>query len=184
MQIGFRYGSLVEDYYTGYRLQCEGWKSAFCNPSRAAFLGDIPITINDVLNQVKRWSVGLLEVAFSKYSPLTYGSRTMGILMGLGYAHYSLWPIWSIPITIYALVPSLALLQGLPIFAKVHLSITLQLIALHDLIHLMFICVFRFQSLGSCYMHFFSLDHTAKIASTSYQHTARPGDGGATRGCG
>ncbi|KAG6389715.1 hypothetical protein SASPL_151188 [Salvia splendens] len=118
-KIGFRYGSLVEDYYTGYRLQCEGWKSAFCNPSRATFLGDIPITINDALNQVKRWSVGLLEVAFSKYSPLTYGSRNMGILMGLGYAHYSLWPIWSIPITIYALVPSLALLQGLPIFPKV-----------------------------------------------------------------
>ncbi|KAL1532221.1 cellulose synthase-like protein G3 isoform X1 [Salvia divinorum] len=118
-KIGFRYGSLVEDYYTGYRLQCEGWKSALCDPSRAAFLGDIPITINDVLNQVKRWSVGLLEVAFSKCSPLTYGSRNIGILMGLGYAHYSLLPIWSIPITIYGLVPSLALLQGLPIFPKV-----------------------------------------------------------------
>ncbi|KAK8493773.1 hypothetical protein V6N12_017871 [Hibiscus sabdariffa] len=47
-KMGFRYGSLVEDYYTGYRLQCEGWKSVFCNPERAAFLGDVPITLVDV----------------------------------------------------------------------------------------------------------------------------------------
>ncbi|MBD4784890.1 hypothetical protein GUG12_13895, partial [Xanthomonas citri pv. citri] len=33
-QLGFRYGSLVEDYFTGYRLQCEGWESVFCHPSR------------------------------------------------------------------------------------------------------------------------------------------------------
>lgn len=119
-QTGFRYGSLVEDYYTGYRLQCEGWKAAFCNPSRAAFLGDVPITIIDSLSQVKRWSVGLLEVGFSKYSPLTYGIMKMGVLMGLCYGHYAFWPIFSIPFTIYALLPSLALLQGLPIFPKVN----------------------------------------------------------------
>ncbi|KAH6783452.1 cellulose synthase like G3 [Perilla frutescens var. hirtella] len=119
-KIGYRYGSLVEDYYTGYLLQCEGWKSAFCDPSRPAFLGDIPITIIDTLSQVKRWSVGLLEVTFSKYSPLTYGIRSMGLLMGLGYSHYAFWPFWSIPVTTYAILPSLALLQGLPIFPKVN----------------------------------------------------------------
>ncbi|KAL8536399.1 hypothetical protein ACS0TY_011861 [Phlomoides rotata] len=119
-ELGFRYGSLVEDYYTGYRLQCEGWKSAFCNPSRPAFLGDVPISLNDVLSQVKRWSVGLLEVGFSKYSPLTFGTKNMGLFMGLGYAHYAFWPIWSIPITFYAFLPSLALLQGLAIFPKVN----------------------------------------------------------------
>ncbi|XP_028117505.1 cellulose synthase-like protein G3 isoform X2 [Camellia sinensis] len=61
-KLGFRYGSLVEDYYTGYRLQCEGWKSVFCHPNRAAFLGDVPITLNDALSQTKRWCVGLLEL--------------------------------------------------------------------------------------------------------------------------
>ncbi|GMQ05849.1 hypothetical protein CsSME_00050697 [Camellia sinensis var. sinensis] len=60
--LGFRYGSLVEDYFTGYRLQCEGWKSVFCHPNRAAFLGEVPITLNDVLSQTKRWCVGLLEL--------------------------------------------------------------------------------------------------------------------------
>uniref|UniRef100_A0A2P2KHT3 Cellulose synthase-like protein G3 n=2 Tax=Rhizophora mucronata TaxID=61149 RepID=A0A2P2KHT3_RHIMU len=118
-EVGFRYGSLVEDYYTGYRLACEGWMSLFCNPERAAFLGDAPINLVDALSQQKRWSVGLLEVAFSKYCPLTFGIKNMGPLMGLGYAQYSFWPIWSIPITTYAFLPQLALLNKVCIFPKV-----------------------------------------------------------------
>ncbi|GFP98070.1 cellulose synthase-like protein g3 [Phtheirospermum japonicum] len=119
-KVGFRYGSLVEDYYTGFRLQCEGWQSIFCDPVRPAFLGDVPISLIDVLNQTKRWSVGLLEVGFSMYSPLTFGIKAMGVLMGQSYAHYAFWPMWSIPVTIYAFLPSLALLQGIPIFPKVY----------------------------------------------------------------
>ncbi|KAG8375135.1 hypothetical protein BUALT_Bualt10G0068900 [Buddleja alternifolia] len=119
-KMGFRYGSLVEDYYTGYRLQCEGWESIFYDPIRPAFLGDVPISLNDVLSQTKRWSVGLLEVGFSKYSPLTFGIRAMGILMGQSYAHYAFWPIWWFPVTIYAFLPSLALLNAIPIFPKVY----------------------------------------------------------------
>ncbi|CAA3013906.1 cellulose synthase G3 [Olea europaea subsp. europaea] len=118
-KIGFRYGSLVEDYYTGYRLQCEGWKSIFCDPNRPAFLGDVPISLIDVLNQNKRWAIGLLEVGFSKYSPLTFGIQAMGILMGQAYAYYAFWAIWSIPITVYAFLPSLTLLNGISIFPKV-----------------------------------------------------------------
>ncbi|PSS11207.1 Cellulose synthase-like protein [Actinidia chinensis var. chinensis] len=118
-KLGFRYGSLVEDYYTGYRLLCEGWKSVFCHPERPAFLGDVPITLNDVLSQNKRWSVGLLEVAFSKYSPVTFGARAMGPVMGLCYAYLAFWPIWSIPITIYGFLPQIALLNGVSIFPKV-----------------------------------------------------------------
>ncbi|GFP98084.1 cellulose synthase-like protein g3 [Phtheirospermum japonicum] len=119
-KVGFRYGSLVEDFYTGFRLHCEGWQSIFCDPVRPAFLGDVPISLIDVLNQTKRWSVGLLEVGFSKYSPLTFGIKAMGVLTGQSFAHYAFWPIWSIPITIYAFLPSLALLQGIPIFPKVY----------------------------------------------------------------
>ncbi|XP_048141203.1 cellulose synthase-like protein G2 [Rhodamnia argentea] len=118
-KVGFRYGSLVEDYYTGYMLQCEGWRSAFCHPERAAFLGDAPICLIDVLNQMKRWTIGLLEVAFSKFSPVTYGVRSMGLLMGLSYAHYAFSPMWCIPITVYAFLPQIALINGLSIFPKV-----------------------------------------------------------------
>ncbi|GMN31465.1 hypothetical protein TIFTF001_003273 [Ficus carica] len=118
-KVGVRYGSLVEDFFTGYRLQSEGWKSIFCNPERAAFYGNAPISLVDVLNQNKRWVVGVLEVSFSKYCPLTFGSRFMGPLMGLAYAHCSFWPILSIPIAVYAFLPQLALLNGLTIFPKV-----------------------------------------------------------------
>ena len=117
--MGFRYGSLVEDMYTSYMLQCEGWKSIFCHPKRPAFLGDSPTNFHDFLNQTRRWSIGLLEVAFCKYSPITYGTRTINLLSGLCFAYYSFWPIWSIPITIYAFLPQLALLNYVSIFPKV-----------------------------------------------------------------
>ncbi|CAK9324469.1 unnamed protein product [Citrullus colocynthis] len=118
-KLGFKYGSLVEDYFTGYCLQCEGWRSVLCNPNRAAFYGDVPISLHVVLNQIKRWSIGLLEVAFSKYSPITFGVRSMGLLMGFAYAHYAFWPIWSIPVTVYAFLPQLALINGTHIFPEV-----------------------------------------------------------------
>lgn len=119
MQIGFRYGSLVEDYYTGYRLHSQGWKSIFCHPERPAFLGDIPNSLFEVVSQGKRWSIGLLEVAFSKYSPLTFGMRALGPLMSLCYAHYAFSPIWPIPITIYSFLPQLTLLNKTYIFPQV-----------------------------------------------------------------
>ncbi|KAG2680823.1 hypothetical protein I3843_11G116300 [Carya illinoinensis] len=119
-EIGVRYGSLVEDYFTGYRLHCEGWKSIFCSPKRAAFLGDAPITLVDVLNQQKRWSIGLLDVVFSKFSHLTFGIRSnIGLLMAIGYAQIGCWAFWSIPITMYAFLPQLALLNGISIFPSV-----------------------------------------------------------------
>ncbi|KAL4651339.1 hypothetical protein ACB092_01G152700 [Castanea dentata] len=118
-KIGFKYGSLVEDFFTGYRLQGEGWKAIFCNPKRPAFLGGVPISLVEVLVQCKRWTIGLIEVVFSKYNPITFGTKTIGLLMGLAYAHYSFWPSWTIPITIYAFIPQLALLNGVSIFPKV-----------------------------------------------------------------
>ncbi|KAJ4851579.1 hypothetical protein Tsubulata_032635, partial [Turnera subulata] len=118
-KIGFRYGSLVEDFYTGYRLQCEGWRSLFCNPERAAFYGDTPVSFIDVLGQQERWAVGLLEVVFHRQNPLRFGVKAMGLLMGLMYSHYALWPISCIPITTYALLPQLALLNNVYTFPKV-----------------------------------------------------------------
>lgn len=110
--MGFRYGSLVEDHNTGYRIQCQGWKSVFCDPIRPAFLGSSPITLHDVLNQSKRWSMGLLDVTFSKYNPLLFGVRSMNPLQAFCYGHYAFWPIWSIPLIIYSSLPQLALINS------------------------------------------------------------------------
>ncbi|KAJ9706256.1 hypothetical protein PVL29_001674 [Vitis rotundifolia] len=118
-KMGFRYGSLVEDLYTSCLLQCEGWKSIYCNPKRPAFLGKSPINLHDFLNQTMRWSVGLLEVAFSRYSPITFGVQSISLLSGLCFAHYTFWPIWAIPVTIYAFLPQLALLNSASIFPKI-----------------------------------------------------------------
>ncbi|KAH9775046.1 cellulose synthase-like protein G3 [Citrus sinensis] len=117
-KMGFRYGSLTEDYYTGYRLHCEGWRSIYCMPDRPAFYGDAPITLFDFINQYKRWAIGGLQMAFARYSPFTVGTKTIG-LMGLAYGHYAIWPIWCIPTLVYALIPQLALLKGVSIFPKV-----------------------------------------------------------------
>ncbi|WCJ26556.1 cellulose synthase like G3 [Euphorbia peplus] len=118
-KLGFRYGSLVEDLFTGYRLQGEGWKSMFCNPDRSAFLGDAPSNLLDLLNQQKRWAIGVLEIGFSKYSSITYGVKHLGFLLGLIYSQNNFWPSWSIPIIIYAFLPQLALLNNVSIFPKV-----------------------------------------------------------------
>lgn len=43
----------------------------------------------------------------------------MNLFQALGYTHYSFWPIWSIPITIYAFLPQTALINSSPVFPKV-----------------------------------------------------------------
>uniref|UniRef100_A0A1J3HNW4 Cellulose synthase-like protein G3 n=3 Tax=Noccaea caerulescens TaxID=107243 RepID=A0A1J3HNW4_NOCCA len=117
-KIGFRYGSLVEDYYSGYRFQCEGWRSVFCTPKRAAFYGDVPKSLTDIMNQQKRWCIGLLEMAFSRYSPITYGIKSIGLLMAAGYCQNPFWGFWSIPLIIYGLLPQLSLLCGVSVLPK------------------------------------------------------------------
>ncbi|KAF8087197.1 hypothetical protein N665_0595s0010 [Sinapis alba] len=117
-KIGLRYGSLVEDYYTGFMLHCEGWRSVFCRPQRDAFYGESPKCLTDVVGQQMRWSIGLLEMAFSRYSPFTYGFKLLGMLMGLGYSYYVFWPFCSIPHAVYGTLPQLALIHGVSVFPK------------------------------------------------------------------
>ncbi|KFK28955.1 hypothetical protein AALP_AA7G070400 [Arabis alpina] len=119
-KIGFKYGSLVEDYYTGYRLHCEGWRSIFCSPKKVAFYGDSPKSLIDVVSQQKRWAIGLLEVSLSRYSPITYGVKSTGLLMGIGYCQYAFWPFWLIPLFIYGFLPQLAIVYGVSVFPKTY----------------------------------------------------------------
>lgn len=123
LQIGFRYGTLTEDTYTSFRLHCEGWKSVFFSPKRAAFLGGSPSNLNDSLTQIQRWYMGFLEIFFNKYCPITYGIRSMNPLQALCYTHYTLRPFWMIPIFIYAFLPQISLINSFPIFTKVRINI-------------------------------------------------------------
>ncbi|KAL4570640.1 hypothetical protein LXL04_026299 [Taraxacum kok-saghyz] len=118
-EIGFRYGTLVEDIYTSFRLQCLGWKSVTCDPTRAAFLGNMPIALSDILSQNNRWYMGMLQTALSKFSPLIFGMKFLNPFHALCYAHFHFRAFWSIPIIIYALVPQLTLVNASSIFPKV-----------------------------------------------------------------
>ncbi|KAE8684048.1 hypothetical protein F3Y22_tig00111157pilonHSYRG00048 [Hibiscus syriacus] len=47
-----KYGFLVEDAITGLSIQCRGWKSAFLDPEREAFLGVAPMALLDMMDQI------------------------------------------------------------------------------------------------------------------------------------
>ncbi|KAI3727753.1 hypothetical protein L6452_16373 [Arctium lappa] len=118
-EIGFRYGSLVEDIFSGFRLHCSGWKSVTCNPTRAAFLGNTPRSLHDFLAQINRWYMGMLQIGLSKFSPMTFGMKFMNPLHALCYSHYLFRPFLSIPVFVYAFLPQVALVNSSPIFPKV-----------------------------------------------------------------
>jgi cellulose synthase/poly-beta-1,6-N-acetylglucosamine synthase-like glycosyltransferase len=75
-EVGFRY-SVVEDYFTGFNVHCNGWKSVYYSPQNPAFLGTMPTSLNGLLVQGSRWVAGFAAVAVSKFSPLLYGSSRM-----------------------------------------------------------------------------------------------------------
>ncbi|XP_024993915.1 cellulose synthase-like protein G2 [Cynara cardunculus var. scolymus] len=118
-ELGYRYGSMLEDFDTGYHLHCKGWRSVFCLPNRPAFLGTAPMNLHDLLNQTQRWSMGLLDMNFSRYNPIKHGCKHLPLFQALCYTHYISWPIWCIPLLIYSHLPQLALIHSLPIFPKV-----------------------------------------------------------------
>ncbi|VVB11883.1 unnamed protein product [Arabis nemorensis] len=66
----------------------------------------------DVKSQQKRWVIGLLQVALSRYSPITYGVKSMRLLTGIGYCQNAFWPFWFIPLFIYGFLPQLAIFYG------------------------------------------------------------------------
>ena len=119
-QVGFLYDSVVEDVMTGTRLHCRGWNSVYYNPPRPQFLGSAPINLNDVLVQYKRWSSGLLEIAFSRYSPLPYGIMSgHSILHTMCLSYPASMPFYCVFGLCYATVPQLCLLNGISLYPKV-----------------------------------------------------------------
>ncbi|XXG74461.1 hypothetical protein AAC387_Pa07g3174 [Persea americana] len=119
-QVGFLYDSVVEDVMTGTRLHCRGWNSVYYNPPRPQFLGSSPINLNDVLVQYKRWTSGLLEIAFSRYSPLPYGIMSgHSILHTMCLSYPASMPFYCVFGLCYATVPQLCLLNGISLYPKV-----------------------------------------------------------------
>jgi cellulose synthase/poly-beta-1,6-N-acetylglucosamine synthase-like glycosyltransferase len=46
LQIGWNYGSVVEDILTGFKMHCHGWWSIYCISKWLAFKGSAPLNIS------------------------------------------------------------------------------------------------------------------------------------------
>ncbi|KAK9059009.1 hypothetical protein SSX86_021628 [Deinandra increscens subsp. villosa] len=118
-EIGFRYLSVTEDFFTSFNIHCKDWLSVYHMPPRPSFIGSSTTNLNDSLIQATRWSAGLMEVALSRYSPIIYGPSRMPILQSFCYAWLSFIPIAFIPLWILATIPMLSLLNDITIYPKV-----------------------------------------------------------------
>ena len=117
--MGVKYGCPVEDVITGLEIKCRGWKSAYLNPKKKAFVGVAPTNLHQMLVQHRRWSEGDFQVLLSEYSPVWYGQGKIGLGLILGYCCYCLWAPSSVPVLLYSVLTSLCLLKGIPLFPKV-----------------------------------------------------------------
>ncbi|XP_021804767.1 cellulose synthase-like protein E1 [Prunus avium] len=120
-EVGFMYGSVLEDYLTGFRLHCKGWISVYFNPPRPQFLGSGTTNLDDFLVQGTRWTSGLVDVAISKFCPLIYGPlKTYTFVQSMCYAELALFPIfYFLPLWCFATIPQLCLLNGIPLYPEV-----------------------------------------------------------------
>ncbi|XVE62576.1 hypothetical protein DITRI_Ditri06bG0129300 [Diplodiscus trichospermus] len=122
LQVGWRYGCLVEDYLTGVCILSKGWRSVLFKPERKAFLGVVPTTLLETLVQYKRWSEGDLQIFLSKYCPFVYGRERMPLKLQLSYCIHMLWPVNCFATLYYVIVPSFCLLNGISLFPKMSSS--------------------------------------------------------------
>ncbi|XP_004243487.1 cellulose synthase-like protein H1 [Solanum lycopersicum] len=112
-KLGWLYGSVTEDVLTGLFIQSRGWKSAYCLPDPAAFLGCAPTAGPATMIQQKRWATGLFEVLFNTKSPI------IGTLFGklqlrqcMAYLYVQLWALRSIFEVCYAILPAYCLITN------------------------------------------------------------------------
>ncbi|XLU71388.1 hypothetical protein S245_030441 [Arachis hypogaea] len=118
-EIGFLYGTVCEDVHTGFMLNCNGWNSVFCDPSKPQFLGNSTTNLNELLIQGTRWGSGLLDIGSSRFCPLIYGPLRMSLLQSLCVAELTYFPLYCLPLWCFAIVPQLCLLYGFSLCPKV-----------------------------------------------------------------
>uniref|UniRef100_A0A1J3DU48 Cellulose synthase n=1 Tax=Noccaea caerulescens TaxID=107243 RepID=A0A1J3DU48_NOCCA len=112
-EIGWIYGSVTEDILTGFKMHARGWISVYCVPPRPAFKGSAPINLSDRLNQVLRWALGSIEILLSRHCPIWYGyNGKLKLLERLAYVNTIVYPITSIPLLAYCMLPAFCLITN------------------------------------------------------------------------
>ncbi|RWR77418.1 cellulose synthase A catalytic subunit 1 UDP-forming [Cinnamomum micranthum f. kanehirae] len=112
-EIGWIYGSVTEDILTGFKMHARGWISIYCMPPRPAFKGSAPINLSDRLNQVLRWALGSVEILLSRHCPIWYGyNGRLKLLERIAYINTIVYPLTSIPLIAYCILPAICLLTN------------------------------------------------------------------------
>ena len=94
-------------------MHARGWISIYCMPPRPAFKGSAPINLSDRLNQVLRWALGSIEILLSRHCPIWYGYKgRLKLLERLAYINTIVYPLTSIPLLAYCMLPAFCLLTG------------------------------------------------------------------------
>ena len=154
MQIGWIYGSVTEDILTGFKMHARGWISVYCVPPRPAFKGSAPINLSDRLNQVLRWALGSIEILLSRHCPIWYGyNGKLRPLERLAYINTIIYPITSIPLIAYCVLPAICLLTDKFIIPEVRNC--LNFIFGHGSYYINTQLLYRVYSLIGCEMNMF-----------------------------
>uniref|UniRef100_A0A7N0TAG8 Cellulose synthase n=1 Tax=Kalanchoe fedtschenkoi TaxID=63787 RepID=A0A7N0TAG8_KALFE len=112
-EIGWIYGSVTEDILTGFKMHARGWISVYCMPRLPAFKGSAPINLSDRLNQVLRWALGSIEIFLSRHCPIWYGYKgRLRPLQRFAYINTIVYPLTSIPLVAYCMLPAFCLLTN------------------------------------------------------------------------
>ena len=119
LQMGLKYGCVVEDVITGLAIQCRGWRSIYFNPERKGFLGVAPTTLLQSLIQHKRWSEGDFQIFASSHCPFLIGYKKIPLKLQITYCVYLLWAPGCLATLYYVTMPSLCLLRGISLFPEV-----------------------------------------------------------------
>ncbi|KAI4322518.1 hypothetical protein L6164_022204 [Bauhinia variegata] len=112
-QVGWKYGSTAEDTLTGLKIHTKGWKSEMITPEPIAFTGSAPMDVPSSMSQQKRWTTGLLEIFFSKSSPIfatLFGK--LQFRQCLAYVWIMNWGLRSVPEICYAVLPAYCIITN------------------------------------------------------------------------
>ncbi|XP_057847609.2 cellulose synthase-like protein H1 [Cryptomeria japonica] len=118
-ELGWMYGSSVEDVMTGLKIHSLGWHSIYYAPEKPCFMGCAPGNGPDSLVQYKRWATGLLEILISRLSPFLGMNRQLTLRQRMLYAYCTMSTITSMAILGYVLLPAFSLLTGKSFLPKV-----------------------------------------------------------------
>ncbi|KAH9307456.1 hypothetical protein KI387_035367 [Taxus chinensis] len=118
-EVGWIYGTTVEDVMTGLKVHSLGWNSIYYVPEKPTFMGRTPVNSPDALVQLQRGGTGLLEIFISKSSPFLGMNRHIPLRQRMVYVYLVIWPTCSVPTLCYVILPAFSLLSGKSFLPKI-----------------------------------------------------------------